>query len=102
VEDPVICHFVRVILGRRSYEVLEAEAHRAQRILEAESGEVLLVITNVPEEFEAFRDRLRILYLAACPDQELAGRFPCCRALRKPFHPKDLLAAIEELNQREL
>jgi CheY-like chemotaxis protein len=102
VEDPIIRSFVHVLLRRNDWEVVEAEPGRAVSILERGTPDVSLVITNTPDRFEPFRYRIRMLYVAASPDPDIAERFPCCRMLQKPFHPKDLVAAVEELSHREL
>jgi hypothetical protein len=57
-----------------------------------------LVITNAPGLFLAFAEWLPLLYLAACPDFDLAARFRTCRVLQKPFHPTDLLEAVRRLS----
>ncbi len=97
VEDPFVRNFVRSVLRRNGYPVVEAKPFQAIRALEDDAGTVRLVITNAPDLFHPHRDRLRILYISGCPDPEIAGRFPCCRMLRKPFPPGDLVAAVREL-----
>jgi hypothetical protein len=55
------------------------------------------VITNTPGLFAAFAEQVPVLYLAAIPEAGLTTRFRACRAIRKPFHPAQLLEAVEEL-----
>lgn len=97
VEDPTIRRFVGGILKREGYVVVEAELGKALRALRDEPGAVSLLITNGPAHFLEFAGTLPVLYVAASPDPALAGRFRCCRTLRKPFRPADLLLRVAEL-----
>jgi len=93
----MVRRFLHNLLQRGGYSVVEAERTRALELLRSAEGEDCLVITNTPGLFLPFADRVRIIYLAACPDAALAALFGRCRVLRKPFHPPDLLAAVKDL-----
>ncbi len=97
VEDPFVGTYLRNILGRQGYRVVGAEPQRGIDLVR--SGEIKpdLLITNTPGLFARFADDLPVLYLAACPDLDLASRFRLCRVLQKPFLPDQLLAAVEDL-----
>ena len=97
VEDPFVRNFVRTVLERNGFAVVEAKPYRALRALADDAESVRLVITNAPDLFHPHRDRLRILYISGCPDPDIAGHFRCCRMLRKPFRPGELLTAVNEL-----
>ena len=97
VEDPLIRSFLKTVLGRKGHKVAEAEIYGALTMLESRQVPVSVLITNQPRYFLAYADELRVLYIAAAPDPELAARFPHCRTLRKPFVPQELLSVVEEL-----
>lgn len=96
-EDPFVGTFLRTVLQKRGHKVVTGEAERASDLL----GEGLIaadiVITNRPDAFLAFAERIPLLYLASTPDDELAARFSHCRVLRKPFRNEELLVALEQL-----
>ncbi|MBZ5725628.1 MAG: hypothetical protein LAP87_11600 [Acidobacteriia bacterium] len=97
VEDPFVGTYLRTILRRHGFTVVGAEPQHGIDLVD--SGEVKpdLLITNTPGVFARFADQIPVLYLAACPDMELASRFRSCRVLQKPFLPDQLLAAVEDL-----
>lgn len=97
VEDPLIRRFVGGILKREGHLVVESELEEALHTLRHDSGTVSLLITNAPTHFLEFAESVPLIYLAAFPDPELAGRFHSCRTLRKPFRPSDLVAHAAEL-----
>lgn len=97
VEDPLVQKFLRSVLFRSGYQVVEASPGTALSLVAGCQEDVRLVITNTPAVFLPVADRILMLYVAACPDYVLAVRFPTCRVLRKPFHPADLLRAVEDL-----
>ena len=99
VEDPFIRSYLRFVLSRRGYSVVESDATRACEM--ANSNDGILVITNAPEPFLPCADKLALVYMAAAPDMELAARFPKCRVLRKPFAPDELVKAVEGLVSAE-
>jgi len=97
VEDPLIQRFVGGLLKREGRQVVESELEGALNTLRHDSGTVSLLITNAPAHFLEFAETVRIIYMAAFPDPELAGRFRSCRTLRKPFRPSELVATAAEL-----
>ena len=76
---------------------MEVAPEHGVELVRGNAANLALVITNTPSLFTAFAERVPILYLAAMPDMVLAARFRTCRALRKPFHPRQFLEAVEEL-----
>ena len=101
-EDPFVSSFLRTVLQRHGHEVLVGAPSRASELLR--HGEVAadLVITNEPDLFLDLADKVRLLYVAATPDVDLAARFAKCRVLRKPFRNEDLLSAVEELAHSDI
>jgi hypothetical protein len=97
VEDPYIRKYLRDVLTRHGYRVLGSDAPVATGILRSGSERVDLLITNLPGDFLAFADTIRLLYTAGAPDRKLASRFFCCRVLNKPFRHEHLLAAVRGL-----
>jgi hypothetical protein len=98
-EDPFVSSFLRTILLRRGHKVMTGEAGRASQLMMEGSVTPDVVITNRPEAFLPFANSLRLVYIAANPDPELALRFLTCRVLRKPFRNDELLAAVEQLTR---
>ena len=96
-EDPFINSFLRTVLSRHGHAVVAGEPYHASDLLLGGSISADVVITNTPQAFLSFADRLPLLYIAASPDPEVAARFRNCRVLRKPFRNDDLLEAVEEL-----
>ena len=97
VEDPFVRVFLRTLLARYGYTALGVELERALDLLSSGELQPDVLITNTPGIFERFAAQVPLLYLSACPDPDLAARFQSCRALQKPFHPDQMLAAVEEL-----
>ena len=102
VEDPFVRHFVGFVLGREGYHVLETEPRRAAEVLASKRVEISVIVTNDPRPFKSWADRIGMVYVAAAPDSQLANAFPHCRVLRKPFQPKELLDAVQELTVHAL
>jgi hypothetical protein len=96
-EDPFIRKLVGDLLTRRGYRVVGSDVGHAAEVLGSGADKVRLVITNHPEDFVQFADRLPVLYIAATPDEELAMCFRAHRTLRKPFINDQLLAAVRSL-----
>jgi len=96
-DDPFVAAFIRTLLHRHGYEVVNTAAERGLDLIEAGELQADLVITNVPQAFLPVADRLRLLYLAAMPDPSLIARFPSARALRKPFSNDELVEAVQSL-----
>lgn len=97
IEDPFVQNYLRDLLVRQGYQVIQSDSHHVSEELRSENERIDLVITNSPRDFVAFADWVRVLYLGSAPDMELASRFSFCRVLRKPFHPAELLAAVSDL-----
>ena len=97
-EDPFVGSFLRTLLQRRGYKVVNAQAQHGVELMLAGDIKAALVITNTPETFLPLADEISILYIAAAPDLSLAAQFASCRVLRKPFHADDLLRAAGELS----
>ncbi|HUI57117.1 MAG TPA: hypothetical protein VLY04_19210 [Bryobacteraceae bacterium] len=97
-EDPFVGSFLRTLLQRRGYKVVNAQASHGMELMLAGDIRAALVITNTPEAFLPLADEIPLLYIAAAPDLSLAARFASCRVLRKPFHSDDLVRAVGELS----
>jgi hypothetical protein len=100
VEAPIVRKFLRTVLEREGYEPIEAEPLEAQELMRSSSPPVGLVVTNAPGVFLPFAERAHLIYIAACPNLDLAARFRTCRVLQKPFHPADLLELVRSLRVR--
>jgi len=70
---------------------------QAAAVLGSGDSGVGLLISNAPEEFLEFAERIPLVYLSSTPDSSIAARFRACRTVRKPFRPQTLLRAIGEL-----
>ena len=101
-EDPFIGSFLRNVLQRQGHQVVIGEAQRASELLHHGDVAPDLVITNQPDAFLDLAGTVRLLYIAATPDADLASRFANCRVLRKPFRNDDLLAAVEDLAHSDI
>jgi hypothetical protein len=99
VEDPFIRSYLRFVLIRRGYSVIESDAARACEMVIADGS--VLVITNTPEAFLPCAHKVALIYVATAPDMDLASQFPACRVLRKPFQPEELVKAVEGLASGE-
>jgi len=97
VEDPFVRRFVAGVFRREGRPVIEAEMEDALRILREDPAAVSLLVTNRPWRFLEFTKTLRLIYIAAFPDAELAACFDHCCTLSKPFLPADLTACAAEL-----
>ena len=97
VEDPFVRTFLRTVLQRQGHSVVTGDAAGSCDQLNDGRMTPDIVITNRPEAFLEFATRLPLLYLASCPDEQLAARFAHCRILQKPFRNEELLAAVEQL-----
>jgi DNA-binding response OmpR family regulator len=97
VEDPLVGRLVDGILTRGGFEVVQADPQGALELMQDPSEKFSLVVTNTPDLFLNRASEFALLYLAASPDPQWIVRCPRCRALAKPFHPKDLLALALEL-----
>lgn len=97
VEDPFVSSFLRTLLTKHGYRVVLAAAPQGSELLRTGEATPDLLITNKPAVFATFGDSLPLLYLAAFPDAEQTSAFPICRTLRKPFQPRQLLEAVQDL-----
>jgi DNA-binding response OmpR family regulator len=97
VEDPFVRGFLRNVLTKSGYQVVPAEVQRGLDLMRAGGANVDLLITNNPAVFAEVAERIPLLYLSGLPDPEQASGFRVSRILRKPFHPRQLLAAVAEL-----
>lgn len=97
IEDPFIRKLVRDILSPRGFVVRELLAQNAINLIRSGPEHINLLITNTPAEFLSYCEDVPVLYLAAAPIPEVAARFKRCRMLCKPFHPDQLIAAVEDL-----
>jgi hypothetical protein len=97
VEDPFVSKFLRSLLLRRGYRVIDAKPEHCVDLLRSGEAGIGLVITNIPAAFAEFADRVPLLYLAAFPDLTAVAPFRSMRVLRKPFLHSDLLSCVEEL-----
>ena len=97
VEDPVIRRFVKTALGPGGHRVIESDVPQALSLLRAGGPHVYLLITNTPGLFAEFASELRVLYLAASPDWDVASQFRDLRVLTKPFGVAELRRAVEAM-----
>ena len=95
VEDVFVRAFLRTALERHGHRVTCAGPRAAKVLLQ--SGEVGLLITNVPEEFVEFGASVPLIYVAAFPDPSAAAAFATWRPLRKPFPTSELFSLVAEL-----
>ena len=98
-EDPFINSFIKTLLHRQGHKVVTSESSQACELLHSGELTVDLVITNCPGLFLEFADTLPLIYIAACPDPDMAALFRTCRVLRKPFRNEELREAVQDLLQ---
>ena len=96
-EDPFIRKFLGDLLQKHGYRVIGGDAVRTLELIKSGTELVDVVITNTPGTFASVAKKVSLLYIAAAPDPDAGLPFPAFRAMTKPFHPQQLLAAIEEL-----
>ena len=96
-EDPFVRRYMRCLLERRGYQVIESDAGNVRRLLESGEVKIDLVISNTPSVFSPFARQLPLVYLSAAPDPDLVSGFSCQRTLQKPFQPAEVLSAVQEL-----
>ena len=101
VEDPLISKLVRKILQRKGHTVILAGAREAARMLHSPEADIGILLTNQPARFMEFAGHVPLLYLSSAPDSSIASAFRSCRVLRKPFHPKELIDAVDRLTPGE-
>jgi hypothetical protein len=77
--------------------VILAGVREAAKMLHAPEGDIGILLTNQPAKFMEFAGHVPLLYLSSAPDSSIASAFRSCRVLRKPFHPKELIEAVDGL-----
>jgi DNA-binding response OmpR family regulator len=97
VEDPLVGRMIDGIVSRDGYTAIQAEGKRATDLLNDETAEIGLLVTNNPAQFPPASRNVPLLYVAASPEPERAAMFAHCRTLTKPFRPRDLLALTHDL-----
>ena len=97
VEDPSVCRLVKTVLKRHGREVVAAEARRAAQWIENSDTPVQLLITNEPQAFDGLDRSVPILYLASDPDWNFVSSHESLTVLEKPFHPHELVEAVERI-----
>ncbi|HLK46718.1 MAG TPA: hypothetical protein VKT49_01210 [Bryobacteraceae bacterium] len=100
VEDPLVSKLVRAVLQRHGYEVTLADRSEAARLLAAPESNIGVLVTNQPEDFLEYSDRVPLLYLSSSPDFTLEAAFRSCRVVTKPFVPEELAHAVDLLVSR--
>lgn len=98
VEDPLIAKLVRAVLEKRGYAVKLAGASEAAALLASPQSGVGVLVTNAPDTFLQFADRVPLVYLSSAPNLLLEAAFQACRVVVKPFVPSDLVRAVTELS----
>ncbi len=98
VEDPLVSKLVRAVLEKRGYEVKLAGAAEAAALLASRQSNVGVLVTNAPDTFLQFADRVPLVYLTSAPNLLLEAAFRACRVVVKPFVPSDLVRAVSELS----
>lgn len=98
VEDPLVSKLVRAVLEKRGYAVKLAGASEAAALLASPRSGVGVLVTNAPDTFLQFADRVPLVYLTSAPNLLLEAAFRACRVVVKPFVPSDLVRAVSELS----
>ena len=97
VEDPLVSKLVRAVLQRHGYDVSLVAPGEAHARLAAPDSNVGVLVTNEPEAFLEYSDRVPLLYLSSNPDVSLEQAFRSCRVVLKPFAPGQLVSAVGAL-----
>ena len=97
VEDPLISKFIQKVLQRKGHTVILTGAREAAKMLRSPEADIGILLTNEPARFLEFAGQVPLLYLSSAPDSSIASTFRSCRMLRKPFHPKELMEAVDGL-----
>jgi DNA-binding response OmpR family regulator len=98
VEDPLISRLVSTVLRRHGCDVTLVEASEAAELFR-ENGSARILITNLPEPFLEFAERLPLLYLSSQPNPAFEAAFQWCQVVLKPFQPQELVQAVKLLSQ---
>src|SRR5690348_350736 len=97
VEDPLVSKLVRTVLQRHGYQVKLAAPEEASAMLAAPDSKKGVLVTNSPDAFLQYSDRVPLLYLTSYPNVLLEAAFRSCRVVVKPFVPEELVRAVSEL-----
>jgi DNA-binding response OmpR family regulator len=99
VEDPLVSKLVRAVLQRRGYEVKLAGIEEAAALLASASPRALVLVTNSPDAFLQFAERVPLVYLTSAPNLLLESAYSACQVVVKPFIPADLVRAVDALTE---
>jgi DNA-binding response OmpR family regulator len=97
VEDRAIATLIRALLRRERYTVIITSRANAQLLLRQPEGFHGVLLTNTPDDFKEFADRVPLLYLSGAPDPRFQQLFRRCRVVSKPFERAELLGALKQL-----
>ena len=97
VEDPLVSKLVRTVLQRHGYVVKLASPEEAANLLASPDSRVGVLVTNAPDLFLEFSERVSLLYLTSSPDLLMEYAFRSCRVVVKPFAPQELVHAVSAL-----
>lgn len=97
VEDPLVSKLVGTVLRRHGYEVSLVAPADASALLAAPDSNVGVLVTNQPDAFLDYSDRVPLLYLSSNPEVLLEEAFRVCRVVLKPFTPSQLVSAVGAL-----
>ena len=100
-------HFIRTILTRCGYRVLEAQNGRhAMEVAAAHTGSIHLLLSDVmmpeldgpglAEQLRAVRPEVRVIFMSAFSDGLLAS-LDGCPFVEKPFAPGALVTTIRDV-----
>jgi DNA-binding response OmpR family regulator len=92
----LVANLVRAVLRKHGYQIVVTSTREAAELI-GHSEKKKLLITNSPQSFLEFADRVPLLYLTSAPDHELRSAFAACRVVHKPFTPQELLDGVQAL-----
>ena len=98
VEDILISKLVRTVLQKHGYSVVTVGPSEAAELLRTAEANREILLTNAPGCFIEFAEKIPLLYLTSSPDPQITAAFRCCRVVRKPFSPNELVEAVAELS----
>jgi len=105
-DDQVLRGALRVVLEAAGYDVMDAaDGEAGLRLYGKQGADLVLVDLFMPERdgldvLRALRTAIpqpKIVAMSGSGRVRAAAAFGAARTLRKPFEPRDLLAAIREL-----
>ena len=97
VEDALVSKLVRTVLEKHGYSAITAGPTEAEGLLRSAHASDEILLTNSPSQFLEFAEKIPLLYLTSSPDPVMQVAFRSCRVVHKPFSPKELVEAVEEL-----